>query len=304
MIKKISSKLKGSSIKTLLIHLGLIVIIIFALHLLFFFVYLPNTTNKDETITVPNLEGMQLEEMEEFLGMRQLKFEVTDSGYASKYPPLSVLKQYPLEGAQVKEGRKIYLTVQAKQPKSVKMPKLTTYSLKNAELELKSYGLKRGEIKYVPYQFNNVVIKQLYKGKPVNPGDKILIGSSIDLVVGDGLGNRIIATPNLLGLELDEADVALKGSGLDIGIVIIEIIDENKMVDLVGMMEEKGLDVESATSSGHIFKQRPDPEKEVHLGEQIDLWVVSLNEADSLEILTNWKNRDQNSDIEGSDEDN
>ena len=110
---------------------------------------------------------MSLSDMNNFLGKRDFRYEVSDSGYSSVYPPLTILKQYPKPGAYVKENRKIYLTVKAKEPQKVKMPNdLIDGSLKNAELVLRSYGLKRGEIKYKPDLAANAVLEQWYNGSP------------------------------------------------------------------------------------------------------------------------------------------
>ena len=135
MVKKIKGLVKEKSWKSLIVNFGIMIIVVVALILTFFFVYLPSTTRHGETITVPNLEGMSLLEMDDFLKKRHLNYEVSDSGYSSQYPPLAILKQYPLAGSYVKENRKIYLTVISRQAKSVKLPNdLIDGSLKNAEL--------------------------------------------------------------------------------------------------------------------------------------------------------------------------
>jgi beta-lactam-binding protein with PASTA domain len=258
--------------------------------LIFFFVYLPSTTRHRETVTVPNLEGMSLLDMDDFLKKRHLNYEVSDSGYSSQYPPLSILKQYPLAGSYVKEKRKIYLTVKANQPQSVNMPNLKDGSLKNAELVLKSYGLKRGMITYKPDLAPNAVLEQFFEGKPIEPTARIRKGSKIDLIVGDGLGQRVFSTPRFIGLQIDEADFSIKGSGLNTGSVIIKVIDEEKMLELVEMAIELKIDTATIIESGHVFQQRPEIGTNIRLGQQVDLWVISLDEEDSLQVLENWMN--------------
>lgn len=286
-IKKIS---KENSWKGLIFHIGFIAIVVVSMILIFFFVYLPSTTRHDETITVPNLEGMSLLDMDNFLKKRHLNYEVADSNYIERYPPLTILKQYPLSGSHVKERRKIYLTVNQNQPNSIKMPNLIDGSLKNAELVLKSYGLKRGVIRYKPDLASNAVLEQLYKGKPIASGDPIMKGSEIDLVVGDGLGRRVFSVPRFIGLPIDEADFSIKGSGLNTGSVIIKVIDDEKMLELLELAKELQIDTASIVESGHVFQQRPEIGRNIRLGQQVDLWVVSLNEEDSLEVVESWMN--------------
>ncbi len=291
MLQKIIGIFKENSWRTLLTHLGLIVIVFVALILIFFFAYLPSTTKHGETVTVPNLEGMSLLEMDDFLKNRQLNYEVSDSNFVDKYPPLTILKQFPLAGSHVKEKRKIYLTINQNQPNSIKMPNLIDGSLKNAELVLKSYGLKRGEIKYKPDLASNAILEQLFNGKNIEPGDTIMKGSEIDLVVGDGLGRREFDVPRFIGLPVDEADFSIKGSGLNTGSVIIKVIDEEKILELIELAKELNIDTATVILSGHVFQQRPEIGTNIRLGQQVDLWVVSLDVEDSLQVLENWVNK-------------
>lgn len=288
----IKNILKPQSWKGLLVQLGVMVLLVVVMVLIFFYVYLPATTRHGETISVPNLQGMSLSEMDEFLKKRHLNYEVSDSGYAPQYPPLTILKQYPMQGAYVKEGRKIYLTVKAKEPQAVNMPNLIDGSLKNAELILGSYGLKRGKITYKPDLASNAILDQLYNGQPIKPGDKVKKGSEIDLVVGDGLGRRVFNVPRFIGLPVDEADFSIKGSGLNTGSVIIKIVDEEKMQELVELAKELEIDTATIIESGHVFQQRPEIGDDIRLGQQVDLWVVSLDEEDSLAVLDAWLNKE------------
>jgi hypothetical protein len=50
-----------------------------------------------------------------------------------------------------------------------------------------------------------------------------------------------------------------------------------------------------------VFQQRPDIGNDIRLGQQVDLWVVSLNEEDSLEVLENWLNKSEEQTGEESD---
>ena len=291
MLKKLFGTLKEQNWKTYLIHVGLIFLVSIGIVLIFFFMYLPSATKHGETITVPNLKGMALDEMDDFLKKRHLDYEVSDSIYYDKYPALSIYKQYPLPGAYVKEKRKIYLTVIKRTPDQTTMPDLIDGTLKNAELFLKSYGLKRGKITYKPDLASNAVLEQWYNGEKIEPNTKIEKGSVIDLVVGDGLGQRVFNVPRFIGLQVDEADFAIRGSGLNTGSVIIKVIDDEKLIELVDLAKKLDIDTTSIIQSGYVFQQRPEIGKDIRLGQQVDLWVVSLDEEDSLNVLENWMNK-------------
>lgn len=274
---------KEYSWKTFGIHLGLMISLGLIVVLVFFFAYLPAATNHDQTLTVPNLEGMSYEELDDFLGKRGLRFEVFDSAYSSVYPPLTILKQYPEPGKLVKEGRKIYVTVKAREPQKVKMPNLIDGSLKNAELILKSYGLKRGMITYKPDLAANAILEQWHEGEKIASGATISKGSTIDLVVGDGFGNRQFEVGEFVGRNIDDVEFALSGQGLNTGSVIIQIVEEDLLLTIAN--EHGHTDFVDILESGMVIKQNPQPGAIVRLGDIVDIWVGVLNEEDSLKVV-------------------
>jgi len=265
--------------KDLLIHLAIILGLGTLMILFFFFIYLPVSTNHGETITVPDVRGVTLDELDEFLETRNLRYEVTeDSGFSASMPPLAVLKQFPLPNSKVKEDRKIYVTLNAERAPLVRMPKLVSGSVKNAQLVLKTYDLKLGEIKYVPDLALNYVLEQRLDGREVLEGERIPKGSTIDLVVGDGLGKQSLESPNLTGLDSESAQFAIVGSGLKIG----EIMYEKEGVAVVEVEEEDGTVTykNQVVSPGSVFKQKPKPGSNMRLGQMVDLWIYqpdSLN---------------------------
>ena len=102
--------------------------------LFFFYIYLPATTNHNETITVPDLVGKSFANIDEFLTNRNLQYVVTaDSGFSEDYQPEVILSQNPKGGAKVKEDRKIYLTLNANVPPQIRMPNLINTDKLNAD---------------------------------------------------------------------------------------------------------------------------------------------------------------------------
>src|SRR5436190_20187116 len=101
--------LRSNTLGSLLANIGIALGILFLIGVGYFYVYLPSATNHGESITVPDLTGMKLEELNTFLGEHELRFEVDDSTYSEDYPPLTVLRQFPRAGSTVKENRMIYI---------------------------------------------------------------------------------------------------------------------------------------------------------------------------------------------------
>lgn len=249
-------KISTRSSTDLLIHIGIIVALLAALFLAFFFVYLPFTTNHGETITVPDVTKMSLDEMQNLLEDHNLRYEVSDCTFVAGAQPLTVIQQYPRANAKVKEDRKIYVTITKRVAPMVSMPKLDDLTLRSAQLSLKSLGLEMGEPIYVPDVAKNSVLRQLYNGKEIAPGTPIPKGSRIDLEIGDGLGSTMFEVPNVVGLPLDEAKLTIQGSNLKVG-TIISVDDPDKEV-------------------GTVVKQRPEarPGERIRVGEAMDLWIV------------------------------
>jgi len=177
-------------------------------------------TQHGQTITIPDLSGKKIKDVQRLLENRKLEYKVVDSSYSDKVMPLTVIDQNPKPGSKVKEERTVYLTINALTPPKVKMPDLKDASLKQAQLELESYGLKIGKLTYKPDLALNAVLDQTVKGKSIPPGTMISKGTRIDLVVGDGLGQTDIDVPNLIGLTLAEAKFVLEGVGLNMGAVV------------------------------------------------------------------------------------
>ena len=250
--------MKVTSVKQVLIHLAIILVAGFLILFMFFNMYLPDTTLHGESITVPDLQGRSYAELDRLMKEHHLRYEVNDSTFSSEYPALTVMKQHPLPGAQVKENRKIFISLNAQNPPKVRMPNLVDGSVKNAQLVLKSFGLELGEITYQPNLAANAVLKQLYKGKPIEEGAYIAKGSKVDLVVGDGKGNNELPIPNLMGLPLEEAQFVAIGSGLQIG-EIHYVSDPDK-------------------APNTVLRQVPPAGVEGQIGETVDLWVVKFDQ--------------------------
>lgn len=221
----------------------------------FFFVYLPFTTNHGEAITVPDLKKKSVEGLEDFLDSRDLRYEVSDCTFVANIAPLTILAQYPLPGEKVKEGRKIYVTVVSRTAPLIKMPKLTDMTHRSAQQLLKSAGLEEGSISYVPDMAQNAVLRQMYNGRVIEPGQPIAKGSRIDLELGEGLGTAQFAAPSVIGMPLDEAKIVIIGAGLKIGQMMTVPLEEGQ-------------------TSGAVVRQNPDGGNNVRIGDVIDLWVT------------------------------
>ena len=250
-MKLFPGKFAPNTLGGILISLALALAIIFVFIALYFLTYLPSVTNHGQSITVPNIEGMQVKELEDFLIRKDLRYEVSDSTYSSKYPPLTVLKQYPHAGAKVKQGRKIFITINHVTAPTVPVPNLIDGSVVNAEAVLASNELKRGRIELVSGPFN-VVKEMKYRGAKIEPNVRVPKGSVIDLVVMDG-GKGDYTMDNMVGQEFEDAKVYILGANLNLGTV-------TTTDDTVGIVPV-------------VIKQIPEAGEKIKAGDVVDLWI-------------------------------
>jgi beta-lactam-binding protein with PASTA domain len=179
--------------------------------------WLSSYTHHGESISVPDLRGQKMDRLESFLAEKHLQYKVIDSLFDLEKSPGTILEQDPAPDSKVKEGRTVYLTVNAQHPPDVKMPNLIDVSYRQAEAILLSFGLRVGQLTYKPDLAKNAVLDQRFKGATIKAGATIPKGSKIDLTLGDGLGSVDVPVPDLTGSTMEEALFVIKGSSLNIG---------------------------------------------------------------------------------------
>lgn len=153
--------------------------------------FLNYKTNHDQKIEVPNLAKMDLFEADKALDNLDLDFVVIDSAsFNAEFPPKSVIEQNPEAGEFVKEGRKIYLTLNPSNYRKIAVPNVLGDTRRQVVTRLTSAGLKIGKIRYIP-DIGRVVRKLEFNGKELKAGIMIPKNSTIDLVLGDGEGKEV-----------------------------------------------------------------------------------------------------------------
>jgi len=225
--------------------------------------WLATYTRHGSTITVPDVRGLRVGEVEGFLSNKSLRFKVSDSTvFDPDRPPGTVIEQDPQAGAKVKENRTIYVSVTRTVAPTVRMPNLIDVSYRQAEAILQSYGLKSGRIAYRPDLCKNCVLGCEVGGNPVKTGDEIKKGTVVDFILGDGFGRSRIPVPSLTGLTLEEALFVIKGSLLNVGAVVPD-----------GSVRD--------TLNAVVYRQDPSPgSQEINQGEAIDLYISQSKRPD------------------------
>ncbi|MFN4285863.1 MAG: PASTA domain-containing protein [Lacibacter sp.] len=248
---------KRSFFFNLLVAIGLGVGTLFT-----FLALLNQITRHGQYVTVPDVKGKSIDEARRILEAQGFRISVQDSVFIDSLPRLSITRQVPLPGEQVKINRTIYLTINRQEPPTIEMPNLVGQTFRSAEMQLRMMGLKLGDTTYKPDFAVGSVLEQLINGKPVSFGTRIPMGSRIDLVLGGGVQRVEMPVPNLLGLTLAEARL---------------LLEENSI--LPGAIVADGAIADSAAA--YVFKQNPPPRNEegvplrIRGGQLIDLWITT-----------------------------
>ena len=158
----------------------LIALGIFAALAYLFFHWITYTTHHGQEITVPDLRKLSAEQVEEKLNAIDLDYTILDTvDFRPEFPKLTVVEQEPKAGSKVKEGRKIYIKINASTYTMVSVPDLIEKTYRQAVPTLESVGLLEGTITYKPYLGKDMVLEMRMNGRKLKAGDKVLKSSKI-----------------------------------------------------------------------------------------------------------------------------
>jgi|TARA_B100002019_G_C21155336_1_gene540410 beta-lactam-binding protein with PASTA domain len=163
--------------------------VFFSILILFsLYIYLKISTNHNQYIKVPNLDGINFEQAIKILEESDLSYVVLDSAlYNPKYPKFSVVDQLPKSNTEVKRNRKIYLTLNPSNYGKVSIPNIIQITQRSASSALLASNLEIGEILYENNIGKDMVLQILFNGNEINPGEMVPKKSKIDLVLGNGI---------------------------------------------------------------------------------------------------------------------
>ncbi len=202
--------------RTFFVNLGIAIVIVIVF-LLLSMKFLDIYTRHGKELAVPDVRGMTMKEIKDYGLDKSFDFSVTDSLYDDNSKKGSVILQDPLPGSKVKKGRSIYVSVVAMLPERVIMPDLRDLSVRQAVNILESKKMTVGKLIYEPSFDKNAVLEQFYQGDTVKPGDTLVKGSVIDLIVGSGDKQYRIPIPFLIGKTREEAIYTLNIASFNLG---------------------------------------------------------------------------------------
>ena len=223
-------------------------------------IVLKSYTDHGKSLTVPDLKGKTVPEIEEICKDKKVRYLIKDSSYSQNAPANTVIDQNPKAGQHVKENRRIYITINSKSAPVIKLNNVIDKSMRQAKAELINNGFEVDEKnEYKPCDDLGLVMDVKYKGQPVKAGAMLKKGSKLTLVVCDGGNSANTVVPNLIGKQFDEVMMILREGSNPIGTI----------------NADSGKVVSKAPSTNYIYKQEPRQGSKTAPGEPINIWVES-----------------------------
>lgn len=172
----------GHFLKVFGLNIGLLIVAVIAL-VWALSAWLDVYTRHDERIDVPDLTGIEADEATIYLEKMGLNATVIDSVYSDARPG-SVIEQLPAAGIPVKSGRMIYLTINAKSVRMIRMADVREWSSRQAQTRLRELGFVIDSVKQVASEFDDLVISVTAKGSEVVPGKEYPYHTHLVMRVG------------------------------------------------------------------------------------------------------------------------
>ncbi len=238
----------------------LIAVAVGAILLTILYFWLHHYTQHGKEVDVPDVVGLYVEEAEPQVRAVGLRLQVTDSTYSTRVPLGTIVEQTPSARSHAKDGRTVYIVVNAKSRRQVPLPDLQDMSFRQAEATLRSVGIVVDEAyEYEPSEYKDLVLAVKQNGEVLAPGQRIDDGSRVTLVVGFGKGTEMVGVPNLVGLSLQNARSLLLSYRLTVGAVEYDAADTTA--------------VEGMPARQVVYRQVPAAGEQLLEGSTVSLWL-------------------------------
>ena len=144
-------------------------------------------TRHGKAVLVPDVKAMALPDALRILDREGFRYDIIDSLFVDEAVPGTIVEQTPAGGSKVKEGRIVYLSINAYSPRMITCPKVADMSMRQALSTLESRGLTDIKVQEVPSEYPDLALGLQYRGETLEAGDKIPAGSTVTLLVGNGM---------------------------------------------------------------------------------------------------------------------
>ncbi|MDR0844998.1 MAG: PASTA domain-containing protein [Tannerella sp.] len=155
-------------------------------------------TRHNMAIVIPDVKGLQLADASIFLKNSNLNFTVIDSVYTKDVAPGAIVDIIPPIGSKVKDGRIVFITLNAREQQKGVIPNVVDISFRQAYALMQSLGFTDIEVKYVEGQYLDLVLGVESGGRNLDAGTQAPLSSKLVLKVSSGKNSSSGATPDTI----------------------------------------------------------------------------------------------------------
>lgn len=148
--------------------------------------WLDKYTRHNEAVVVPDVKGLKVEEAAEFFKNNNLRYNVIDSVFSKEVSPGAIVELVPSAGSKVKEGRIVFITVNALTSQMATIPEVEDLSFRQAYALLRARGFENVEIEYVPGDFKDLAVSVDLRGRTLKKGEHVPLTAPLILKVSSG----------------------------------------------------------------------------------------------------------------------
>ncbi|MBU5479315.1 Stk1 family PASTA domain-containing Ser/Thr kinase [Eubacterium sp. MSJ-13] len=210
-------------------------------------------TPKAGMVDVPDIKNRTLEEAQEMLGEKKLKWRLLP--VESDETPNTVLEQDPEAGSSVEEYSRVTIKY-SKGSSGVTIPDLVKYTKDDAIRKLESLGLS---VSSTVAQYSDTVDEGLVCGTDPVVGSSVKSGSSVKLIVSKGPESDNVIMPNIVGIKEAVALDRLTARGLTGNTTNVSYIYSDKYAKglVVGQAIEAGTKIPVGTVVDYTVSMGP-----------------------------------------------
>ncbi|MDR1939083.1 MAG: PASTA domain-containing protein [Tannerellaceae bacterium] len=148
-------------------------------------------TLHNKAVIVPDVKGLQVEEAGRLLVNRGLNYSVIDSVFSKNVRPGAIVEVLPSTGSKVKEGRIVFITVNAQSSQMAAIPEVRDLSVRQAYALLKARGFESIETEYISGKFKDLAVGVELRGRLLDGGEMVQLAAPLVLKVSNGIINRM-----------------------------------------------------------------------------------------------------------------
>lgn len=167
-------------------------------------------TRHGEAVEVPDVKGLKMDEATGVLEQSGLQYNVIDSVFSKDVEPGAIVELVPSAGQKVKEGRIVFITVNAQTSQMATIPEVEDLSLRQAYALLKARGFERIDVEYVAGDYKDLAVAVELRGRVLKKDEHVPLTAPLVLKVSSG-----------------EAEMPVDSLQEDASVVSIESEEEN-----------------------------------------------------------------------------